>query len=225
MSIIVNNRYGKYLVCSAYGLLAVILMLMMAATPATAQVDFGIKAGINMSETSIKDVPQTTFGQLFEIGKDDGFFVGPVLKLSLPIPHLGIDVGAYYDLRRTDINDKEINMQSIVVPANLRFDVSVLGVLGIYLAAGPQLSFSIGNEDYDWTDAQQVRNTFRVQASSFAFNLGGGIRISDLEVGAVYQIPVGRTADIISLADAAERIYEVRSATTNTWQLTLGWYF
>jgi len=205
--------------------ITLLLFHLFILSPASAQVGFGIKTGINMSETTIKDVPQTTFGQLYEIGKNDGFFAGPFVKIPLPMPHLGIDVGAFYDLRRTEINGKDIKMSSVVVPANIRFDVSVLGAFGIYLAAGPQLTFAVGNEDYTWTDAQQMLNTFRVQASSFGFNLGGGIRIADIEVGAVYQIPVGRTADIISLTDAAERIYEVRSATTNNWQLTLGWYF
>ena len=202
-----------------------ISFLSFSFSPASAQLAFGVKGGLNMCETSIKDVPQNTFGDLFDIGRHEGFFIGPILKIPLPMPHLGIDVAACYDLRRTKINGKDIDQQSIVVPANLRFDVSVLGTLGIYFATGPQLSFAVGNEDYTWTDTQQMRNTFRMQASSFAFNVGCGIRSANLEVGAVYQIPIGRTADVISLSNTVERIFEVRSATTNTWQMVFSVYF
>lgn len=202
-----------------------LLFCLFAAVPARGQLAVGLRTGLNISQTTLSNLPQTTVGDLFSVDRLDGFFVGPLLRIPMPVSHLGLEVALLYDQHKTEINEKTINQQSLVVPVNGRFDVSVFDFLGAYVAAGPQLSFNVGREDFTWTDSQQMRNTFRIQSSSFGFNVGGGIRFDDLEAGVVYQIPLGRAADLISLSDTMDRIYEVRSATTNTWQIALTYYF
>lgn len=207
------------------GLFAFLLFCTIAVTPARAQLQVALRTGLNMSDTKLRNLPQTTVGDLFSLNGQDGYFIGPVLHIPLPVTSLGIEVGALYDVRRTEINTKDISLKSIVIPANARFDIKLLSFLGAYLSAGPELSFNIGHTGFTWTDSQQIRNTFRVQSSSFGFNAGAGLRFSNMECGAVYHIPVGRTADLISLSETMNQIYEVRSATTNTWQIVLTWYF
>lgn len=205
---------------------AFLLFCLFALQPVRGQVDFGVRAGLNMSETTLEGISHTTVGDLFKMERHDGYFIGPVLRVGLPVSCLGIDVAALYDVRKTEISGKQISMRSVVVPVNARLDLPLLRELfGVYLTAGPQLSFNIGHEGFSWTDVNSVQNTFRVQSSNFGFNAGAGVRVFQLEVGVIYHMPIGRTADLVSLSQTAQQIYEIRSANTNNWQINLAWYF
>ena len=179
-----------------------------------------------MSQTDVSSLSGTNLNELFHVARRDGFFAGPTLFISLPISGLGVDVSALYDMRKVEIDGKNINQQQVAVPANMRFDLDLLpGLFGAYFAAGPQVSFNIGHEGFSWTDREAVRHTFRLQSSTFAVNLGAGLKISKFDIGAVYQLPIGRTADLISIADTIDQAYEVSRSTSRTWQLMLAYRF
>ena len=63
----------------------VIMACLLLAVPAQAQVKFGLKGGLDVSKLDNKVGDNTT-----------GFFVGPMVDVTLPIIGLGIDVAALY---------------------------------------------------------------------------------------------------------------------------------
>lgn len=72
-------------------------LIVIAATafavPAGAQIKFGIKGGLNITDMSFsKDVVKTS--------NQTGFFIGPTLKIKIPVVGLGVDASALYDQRR-----------------------------------------------------------------------------------------------------------------------------
>ena len=81
--------------------LILVAVAMMVATPSQAQVKFGLRAGLNVTDMSLdKKVVKTK--------NRTGFFVGPTVKFTLPIVGVGIDASALYDQRETEIeNSKE----------------------------------------------------------------------------------------------------------------------
>ena len=157
---------------------------MLGLTSAKAQVNLGVRGGFNITEMSFNE-------EVFDTSNRLGFFVGPVLKFSLPFP--------FSDMA------------------------------GIYLAAGPQISFNIGDDKYTWKDwdanKEQVDNTFRLNNSVFSVNLGGGVNLGRYEIGVNYNIGVSNTADVKSFKDVTDTAYDKRKAKTNTWQIHGTIYF
>ena len=75
---------------------AIALAMISAANTAQAQVKFGVKGGLNVTNMSFsKDV--------VDANNQTGFFIGPTLKFTLPIVGLGIDASALYDQREAKL--------------------------------------------------------------------------------------------------------------------------
>ena len=199
-----------------------VLMVVMAVTavmPASAQgVKFGVKGGLNNTEMKFDE-------SVFDAENRFGWFAGPVIRIDLPITGLGVDIAGLYDQRETKVNDEKIQQKSILVPINARLNLGLGDAAGIYVAAGPQFGFNIGDDEFKWKDKDNYERTFQLKKSSFSVNLGAGVYLSDhFEVGFTYNIAMGKTADA-SFKDA------VKTATTNdetkakAWTISACYYF
>ena len=106
-------------------IIALVSALFAGINPAEAQVRFGVKGGINLTNLSFEK------DNYYNIGNKAGFHIGPTLMYSLPIKGLGLDAAVMYDQRsgsaEADIIDGRIypttiKRQQIVVPVNVRYD-------------------------------------------------------------------------------------------------------
>ena len=199
-----------------------VLMVVMAVTavmPASAQgVKFGVKGGLNNTEMKFDE-------SVFDAENRFGWFAGPVVKIDLPITGLGVDIAGLYDQWETKVNDEKIQQKSILVPINARLNLGLGDAAGIYVAAGPQFGFNIGDDEFKWKDKDNYERTFQLKKSSFSVNLGAGLYLSDhFEVGFTYNIAMGKTADA-TFKDA------IKTATTNddtkakAWTISACYYF
>ena len=92
-----------------------------------------------------------------------GFFVGPMVDVTLPIIGLGIDVAALYSQSGLDVNNENSEkLKSIEIPVNLKWTLGLGSTLGVYVAAGPQFGFSIND---GWSQCQ-CRSRFKIASSS-----------------------------------------------------------
>lgn len=201
------------------------LIVLAAATcfavPANAQLKFGIKGGLNITDMSLsKDVLETS--------NRTGFFIGPTIKFTLPIVGLGIDASALYDQREGEVNvaqddntivSTRLKQKSINIPINLRYDIGLGSLAAVYLAAGPQFGFNVGDKNQSlFKDVAE----WRLNSSNFSVNVGAGVMLlSHLQIGANYNIVCGKTGEITFL-DGAESVLRGRS---NTWQISAAYYF
>ena len=99
-------------------ILTLIVMAVAFAMPSQAQFNFGVQAGLNL--TNISDFSLTAAGVENAIESRAGFFVGPTVKFTLPIVGLGIDASALYDQREAKTNGETLKSQSIQIPINVR---------------------------------------------------------------------------------------------------------
>ena len=203
-------------------LILTVAIAVLAVASAQAQVSFGVKGGLNITDMSLDS-------KVFETSNRMGFFAGPVLKVGLPLAGFGFDIAGLYDQREAKINDETVTQKSILVPANLRFSFGVGNNAGVYIAAGPQISFNIGDDEYTLKDTKTSRenaeNTFQLKKSVFSVNVGGGVTFGHFEVGATYNIGVSKTAELESFDKVADTVYENRKATSNTWQIHAAFFF
>lgn len=201
--------------------LVVIMATACFAITAEAQIKFGLKGGLNITDMSLsKDVVKTS--------NQTGFFIGPTLKVKIPIVGLGLDVSALYDQRSSEIKDvydedfhavkQDLKQKSINIPVNLRYDLGLGDLAGIYFAAGPQFGFNIGGKNKTLFEETAE---WKLKSSNFSINVGAGVMLlKHLQVGANYNIACGKTGEL-SFGDGVNAI----RGRSNSWQISAAYYF
>ncbi len=202
-------------------MLLVMIVTMTAANNASAQIKFGLKGGVNVTDMSLNS-------SVFDASNRTGFFVGPTIKVQLPLVGLGIDASALYDQREAKIKvgntttKETLRSQSINVPINLRYGWGLSSMANIFLFAGPQFGFNVGDKDQKITES----STWSVKNSNFSLNFGAGVTLlSHLQLTANYNVVCGKTSDA-TIKEGLEQLTnkEVRSRA-NAWQIALAYYF
>ena len=195
---------------------------VMVAMPAQAQlVKFGVRGGLNVSSMKFNE-------SVFESSNKAGWFIGPTLQVSLPIGGLGADISAFYDQKNLEVNDESVKQKSIVVPVNVRWKFGLGSMAGIYLAAGPQFGFNVGDDYFSWTDMHGYNDTFQMKKSNFSLNLGAGAYITKhVEVGFAYNIGLGKTGEVnaLSLIEGGNSNTTKDNTKANTWQISAAYFF
>ena len=198
----------------------VTLVVLLAALTVGVQAQslkFGVKGGLDLVSMSFSE-------KVFDTSNKAGWFVGPTLQLNL-IGGLGADIAAFYDQKTAEVNTKTIKMKSVLVPLNVRYKFGLGKTVGLYVAAGPQFAFNVGDSEYKWTDKEFYENTFQLKKSNFSINLGAGVYLTKhLDVGFAYNIAMGKTADVEKYNN-----YEMRSfiddTKTKSWQISAAYFF
>lgn len=202
-------------------MLLVMIVTMTAANNASAQIKFGLKGGVNVTDMSLSS-------SVFDASNRTGFFVGPTIKVQLPLVGLGIDASALYDQREAKIKvgntttKETLRSQAINVPINLRYGWGLSSMANIFLFAGPQFGFNVGDKDQKIDE----KSTWSVKNSNFSLNFGAGVTLlSHLQLTANYNVVCGKTSDA-TITEGIEQLTnkEVRSRA-NAWQIALAYYF
>ena len=209
-----SNKYNHLLKQSIMKkLFAVVLMAVAFAMPSKAQFSWGIQAGLNMSNVSVKDAAEDASGA---IKSRTGFFVGPTVKFTLPIVGLGIDASALYDQREGKSGSETIKSQSLQIPVNVRYGIGLGSIAEVFAFAGPQFGFKLsGDKNFgseEWT----------LKSSNLSANIGiGATVLSKLQAKLNYNIALGKTGEFKD-KDIAK---EIGSAKFNAWQVSLAYFF
>ncbi len=194
---------------------AVVLLAVAFAMPSKAQFSWGIQAGLNMSNISVKDAADNAGTA---VKSRTGFFVGPTVKFTLPLVGLGIDASALYDQREGKAGDETIKSQSIQIPINVRYGFGLGSVAEVFAFAGPQFGFKLsGDKDFgveEWT----------LKSSNLSANIGiGATVLSKLQAKLNYNIALGKTGEVDATVAGVTK--EISSAKFNAWQVSLAWFF
>ncbi len=195
----------KYVIVS---LLA--LMSFTASAQEGSKIRFGLRGGVNLTEFTLKNTDLNSENRV-------GFFVGPTVKFSLPVVGLGVDLSALYNHRESKLAEETVKQNTVDIPLNVRYSIGLGNMANIFLAAGPQIAFNLGDKEVDLDNV----NDWRFKDSFFSVNVGGGVTISHIEVSARYNIPIGNTGDA-RLRDTTDKVFH---AKTNNWQVGLAYYF
>lgn len=192
---------------------ALVAFLATMAMPTQAQVNFGVKGGLNISNMSF---------DVLDAKNKAGFFVGPTVKFKIPFVGLGFDIAALYDQREAELKNEgtKITQKSINVPVNLRYNIGLGDLAGIYFAAGPQFGFNVGDKSFKSTQKDMT-----LKKSNLSINLGAGVRLLDyLEIGAAYNIACGKTGEINDITSGLGQIGK-SDIKCNSWQISAACYF
>lgn len=168
--------------------------------------------------------------EVFDASNRTGFFIGPTVKIQLPLVGLGIDASALYDQREAKIKvgdvetGSSVKQQAIAVPINLRYGWGLSSLANIFLFAGPQFSFNVGDKD---VELDGTKGTWNLKNSNFSVNVGAGVTIlKHLQFSANYNIACGKTGDAAwdQVTEALSKEKKSRGRF-NAWQIGLAYYF
>ena len=205
--------------------LVFLVAAMMFATSANAQVKFGLKGGLNVTSMSFSE-------DVFDASNKTGFFVGPMVKVTVPIVGLSFDAAALYDQKEADVKytgtDGElgkttVRQKSINIPVNVRYGFGLSSLANAFLFAGPQWGINVGDKNFKWNET----SSYSLKKSNFSVNVGAGVTLlSHLQISANYNIACGKSADA-SLVKAAEALTNSGKdkSRNNSWQIALGYWF
>ncbi len=210
-----------------FSILLVAMCCLALATPAQAQLKWGVKGGVNMSKID--------WNGGYEGNKDNsaGFFIGPMAEFTIPVIGLGIDGAVMYSQRGKEINliqDSEVitmdaKQQGIEIPVNLKYTIGLSSLLGIYVAAGPDFFFNFKDTKLKGLgNTLNGENVIESKKAQVGVNLGAGLKLfQHLQIGFNYQIPLG---DSFSTGEALKAIKDdLVSGKTKTWQISLAYLF
>ena len=197
-------------------ILFVVALLAATMTVQAQGLKFGIKGGLNLTKmTFSKDV--------YSSDNQAGFYLGPTLKLSLPLGFC-VDAAALYDQRSAKVEsdnltgvqgtgDEKIKQKSIQIPINARYNIGLGSEAGIYLAVGPQFGFPVGDKVYNTKVGE-----YTLKSSNLSFNFGAGVYLLDhLEVGFSYNLAAGKSGEFKNAGDI--------DTHNNAWQIGAAIYF
>ena len=195
----------KYVIISLLALIA-----FTASAQEGSKIRFGLRGGVNLTEFTLKNTDLNSENRV-------GFFVGPTVKFSLPVVGLGVDLSALYNHKESKLAEETVKQNTVDIPLNVRYSIGLGNMANIFLAAGPQIAFNLGDKEVDLDNV----NDWRFKDSFFSVNVGGGVTISHIEVSARYNIPIGNTSDA-RLRDTTDKVFHTK---TNNWQVGLAYYF
>ena len=187
-----------------------VAVALLFTSEAKAQIDFGLKGGLNVTDISLSN-------EVFDTSNRTGFYIGPTVKFTIPVIGLGIDASALYDYRSAKLNEGDydettVKQQQIAIPINLRYGFGLGDLASLFIFAGPQFGFNVGSDldeiDWEWKD------------TNFSINVGLGVMlVNHLQINANYNIACGKTGEFTW--SSASR----NNAKYNSWQIGLAYYF
>lgn len=193
--------------------LCMIAVCLLMAVPAQAQLHFGVKGGLNLSKISFSSSD-------LKGDNKTGWFIGPMAEFTVPIIGVGVDVAALYSQTELGVEEEyateNAKLKTIEIPVNLKWSFGLGSLAGIYVAAGPQFGFNIGNKK-SFMDYELKKN-------NTSFNVGAGLKlIRHLQIGVNYNFALSSTAEYTE-PTVGGPVHTVK-AKNNTWQASLAYIF
>lgn len=116
----------------------VLAVSVLFANPAQAQIKLGVKGGLNVSNLKLDD-------DMWTADNKAGFFIGPMVKVTVPVTGLSFDVAALYDQKEAKMHWADdvvggdlsqtttIKQQYIDIPVNVRYGVGLGSLANVFV--------------------------------------------------------------------------------------------
>ena len=196
--------------------MAIMVMALFVAVPAQAQFSWGIKGGVKLVSNDLSNLSGIVQDKAQIMNKDNytGFFIGPKAELRVPILGFGIEAAALYSQKGMSVGDNETFKQnSFQIPLNIKYSFGLGNVANVFIAAGPEFGFNVGEttkvfnnvqfDDVTGVTAGDV-SAYVLEKSTLSINIGlGATLLNHLQVALNYNMPWGKTGEF-QYIDASE---------------------
>lgn len=200
------------------------LFACLASLTASAQVELGVKGGLNLTELHYP------YDDTDDMENQAGFFIGPMVKVGLP-KGFAVDGSILYDQRSTKITPAiaggiiyptTIKQQQLVVPINLRYGKPLSKKMEAYVFAGPQIGINVSDKTI-----QTCYADWNFTKANISINMGLGVTLlRRWQVSANYNLACSKSASL-NINEHLGGMWEktVGNGKLSAWQVSLGYYF
>ena len=205
-----------------------VTVCLAMAMPAKAQIKFGVKGGLNLASASLSDAWDAK-------GNADnytGFFIGPMVDITIPIIGLGVDGALMYSQKGAkisfdDLGSTTFKQQGIEIPVNLKYSIGLGSSASIYFAAGPSFYFNMNSDDDLTFDSET--GSLDYDKSEVSLNLGVGVKLlKHLQLGVNYNMGLTDSAKAKIDSSNSSDIWNVingESYKSKMWQVSVAYLF
>ena len=166
--------------------------LFIVALTASAQLSFGVKAGLNMS--SISDVEDSKM--------KIGYKVGPMAEISLPGSTMGVQAALLLSSKgvKADGFDAQINANYLELPITFVYKFPLAFDTNLYVDAGPYFAYGIfGKSDISFEGVSLGVDTFSDDFGMKKFDtgltIGAGMEVAKFNFGLNYDLGLTKVFD------------------------------
>ena len=206
-----------------------VTVCLAMAMPAKAQIKFGVKGGLNLASASLSDAWDAK-------GNADnytGFFIGPMVDITIPIIGLGVDGALMYSQKGAkisfddDLGSTTFKQQGIEIPVNLKYSIGLGSSASIYFAAGPSFYFNMKSDDDLTFDT--MKGSLDYDKSEVSLNLGAGVKLlRHLQLGVNYNMGLTDSAKAKIDSSNSSDIWDAingESYKSKIWQVSVAYLF
>ena len=208
------------------------LATFLSVTDSSAQIKYGVKGGLNLSDVVIMDTWRGSSEKdpNISVRNRSGFFIGPTALLSTPLKRLDIDASLLFDQRGVETMSFLLDggrpykttttQQQLVLPVNARYNLISGKSVSLFVFAGPQLGINIGKRE-NKTD----HGSFVFNRASFSINAGAGLLLArHIQVSAHYNVVCKKNAETwVNWNTSYAK--ETGRSRFHAWQFSVGYYF
>lgn len=199
--------------------LIALLSLTAITNTASAQLRFGLKGGFDVSNNRINKDILNAHNRL-------GFQIGGTMELMAPIIGWGGELSLLYGHQKFDVDGaKDANNKGnyslsdynyIRIPLNLKKKFSVVGIFGVFIAAGPYIEFKL-----DGGNLSDGIDQYKSKSFGAGINVGAGIElINHLELGMYY-----RKSLTNNYGEDKPTIGDILKDKPHNWSVNLTYFF
>jgi len=192
-----------------------------------AGVRIGVKGGVNLANAAFNiDAVQTD--------NFTGFQIGPIVEIS-GLPLFNVDAAILYSQHGIKFKadtpslsassyrremEYEEKVSTLDIPANLKLKFSVADQAGIYLSAGPYISFKIDSQ----TTFDKIKQDWGSKNFGVGLNFGAGVElVRHLQLGVNYQLALND--DYNNFAANWSSDFKDLAGKTRIWSITAAYFF
>ncbi len=181
--------------------------------PASAQLRFGVKAGITVNSLHFSS-------ETFDSENRAGFTGGVMLEFSAPVSGLGLDLSAMYVRRNSSwLEGQELTKDDrdyIEIPLNFKWRMNIPVINNIvrpYISTGPSFAFL--------TSRRSVDEAFHNKSFDTSWNFGFGVELlKHLQVGASYGIGLTKALEAVGATGSSDI-----NGRNRYWTITAAYMF
>ena len=201
-----------------------VVLLATMTVAAQAQVKFGVKGGLNLTNMKFDNSVTNKSNQT-------GFFIGPTVKLSTGTG-LGFDISGLYNHRSFKVDGVDghegttLKQNQFIVPVNVRYGFGLGSLASIFVFAGPQFGFNLGSKNTNYDETQGTISQWRLRDANYSVNVGAGVLLGSIQVSANYNVGLGKAgeATFSNSIDAAFKGSK-KNCNAKSFQVALTYYF
>lgn len=184
--------------------LVCVLILAAMVVPASAQLRFGVKGGVNISKVHFsKDA--------IDPSNVTGFHIGPMLEGSIPLIGVGFETALLYSQKGLEYNDKSMKVDYLDLPVHLKWKFG-LPIVKVYLATGPNFSFRVGGDKL-WDIPDNVSGQIKAKSFGTGWDFGVGAEVfNHLQVGLNYNLGLTNNFEIKNSESGKNRGWMITAA-------------